>query len=380
MGVEYTTDSGSRVMAAKIMKISCSEKCKLSCNKKISKETREAIHKNFWSPSKSVNVRRQFIASRVKQMPIKRTRERTGERQGKRTFTNQYSFETNGITEIVCKTFFLNTLSISHQTVETAIKKTKDGGIVTPDKRGKHEAFKKISEEVRNTVRQHISQFPAYECHYSREKTKKLYLGNHLNISKMYSLYLEECKENDLKDEDIAKEWLYSEIFNYEYNYSFKSPDTDTCDICDKYKIQLQEASSPDLRINLQNEYDHHISDANNRYILKSEDKKKSRQNLLEEKVVMIDLQKCLPTPDLQNSQSFYSLKLWTFNLTIHDSTTEDSFCMMWDESESGRGGNEVSSCVIKWLENNVSDKIIELTIWSDNCPSQNRNILMIMC
>lgn len=264
--------------------------------------------------------------------------------------------------------------------METAIKKKKDGGIVTPDKRGRHEPINKISEEVRNGVRSHISKFPVCESHYSREKTKKLYLGNHLNISKMYSLYVDECNESRLKDEDIAKEWLYSEIFNYEYNYSFKSPDTDTCDICDKYKVKLQETCSPDLRINLQNEYDHHLSDASNRYTLKSDDKKKSRQNLVEEKVIMIDLQKCLPTPDLQNSQSFYSLKLWTFNLTIHDSTAEDTFCMMWDESVSGRGGNEVSSCLIKWLENNVSDKVIELTIWSDNCPSQNRNILMIMC
>lgn len=158
--------------------------------------------------------------------------------------------------------------------METAIRKKKDGGIVTPDKRGRHEPINKISEDIRNSVRQHISKFPTYESHYSRERTRKCYQGNHLNISKMYRLYVEECNENGLKEEDIAKEWLYSEIFNYEYNYSFKSPDADTCDICDKYKLQLQEASSPDLRIQLQNEYDHHLSDANKRYKLKAEDKK----------------------------------------------------------------------------------------------------------
>lgn len=138
----------------------------------------------------------------------------------------------------------MSTLSISQQTVDTALKKKKVGGIVTPDKRGKHEPVKKISEEVRNCVRNHISKFPTYESHYSRERSKKRYLGNILNISKMYSLYLEDCTESGLRPENTAKEWLYSEIFNYEYKYSFKDPDNDTCDLCDQLKLQLQEAES----------------------------------------------------------------------------------------------------------------------------------------
>lgn len=138
----------------------------------------------------------------------------------------------------------MSTLSISQQTVDTALKKKKVGGIVTPDKRGKHEPVNKISEEVRNCVRNHISKFPTYESHYSRERSKKRYLGNILNISKMYSLYLEDCTESGLRPENTAKEWLYSEIFNYEYKYSFKDPDNDTCDLCDQLKLQLQEAES----------------------------------------------------------------------------------------------------------------------------------------
>lgn len=379
-GLEYTTDCGSRVMQAKILKEPCKDTCKLLCKSRIPEETRQIIHRNFWSPTKTIDMKRQYIASQVVQLPIKRKRERTGERSGKRSVSHCYSFDIQGKKEIVCKKFFVNTLSISQQTVDTALKKKKDGGLVTPDKRGRHEPINKISEEVRNSVRRHISKFPTYESHYSREKTKKRYLGNHLNISRMYSLYLEECKEIGLEPNNIAKEWLYSEIFNYEYNYSFKNPDTDTCDLCDQLKVQLQESETSDSRKSLQNTYDNHLIDANNRYKMKSEDKKKSRQNLLKEKVVMIDLQKCLPTPDLQNSQSFYSLKLWTYNLTIFDASLKKSFCIMWDESVAGRGGNEVASCLIQWFESNVSDAMEEITIWSDNCPSQNRNILMIMC
>lgn len=142
----------------------------------------------------------------------------------------------------------------------------------------------------------------------------------------------------------------------------------------------MQEAQTQDLRSSIQKEYDAHLQDAGERYKMKAEDKKRSRENNTE-KIVMIDLQKCLPTPDLQNSQSFYSLKLWTYNLVIHDSTLQEAHCMMWDESISGRGGNEVASCVLKWSEVcNISVNVKELTMWSDNCPSQNRNSQMVMC
>lgn len=244
----------------------------------------------------------------------------------------------------------------------------------------KHIPSNKISEEIRNRIRDHISKFPTYSSHYSRERSAKKYLGNHLNISRMYNLYREECEENNLPENQIGKEWLYSEIFNYEFNYSFKLPSNDTCDLCDKLKVQLQEAGSMETRHSLQEEYDKHLKDAQTRYQLKSEDKNRSRTSKTE-KVVMIDLEKCLPTPELTNSQSFYSLKLWTFNLVIHDATSQISYCMMWDESVAGRGGNEIASCLLKFIHiNDIPDSLEELTIWSDNCPSQNRNLLVIMC
>ncbi|KAJ8969696.1 hypothetical protein NQ314_001637 [Rhamnusium bicolor] len=286
-------------------------------------------------------TKRQFVASRVEQIPIKRTRERNSERRSKRQFTNHYSFEVNGLKVVVCKNFFLNTLCISQQTVDTALLK-KEGGLVTPNKRGKHTPSNKISEAVRNGVRSHISKFPTYESHYSRKKNQKEVLG-----------------DANVPNKNIAKKWLYSEIFNYEYNYSFKTPDSDTCDICDKYKIQLQE-SSIEERTTPQEDYERHLTD--------------------DKKVLMIDPQKCLPTPELHNSQSFYFLKFWTYNLTIHDSTAQKYFCMMWDESVAGRGGNEVASCLLKFVSSYVPETTEQLTIWSDNCPSQNRNVQMIMC
>nr|CAH7742479.1 unnamed protein product [Callosobruchus chinensis] len=71
----------------------------------------------------------------------------------------------------------------------------------------------------------------------------------------------------------------------------------------------------------------------------------------------MIDLQKCYRRQNYTNSQSFYSLKLWTYNLTIQDATHDNSFCMMWDEGVAGRGGNEVASCLINGLNRTFQKK-----------------------
>lgn len=139
-GLEHRTKK--KVIAAKAIKPPCSDSCKLKCKSKITEQKREDIHSQFWSSQKSFEIRRQFIASNVEQVPLKRCRERTGERIGQRQFMNEYHFEIDGRKVKICKTFFLNTLCISKQTVETAVKKKREGGIITPDKRGKHPPLK----------------------------------------------------------------------------------------------------------------------------------------------------------------------------------------------------------------------------------------------
>lgn len=94
----------------------------------------------------------------------------------------------------------------------------------------------------------------------------------------------------------------------------------------------------------------------------------------------MMDMQKCLPTPSLKNCQSFYLRKLWVLNETIYDSTSNESYCMMWDETPGARGGNEVASCILKWCLRYLNSETKSLTVWSDNCTGQNRNIMIALC
>ncbi|CAG9823929.1 unnamed protein product [Phaedon cochleariae] len=367
----------TKVIKAKQVGQPCNDTCHFKCKEQISEDLRKSIHSKFWNPNQSMDMKRQYVSAMVQLVPVSRIREKTGSRSGRRNFTRQYCFEFNGSKIKVCQKFFLSTLSISQSFVTTALKKKIDGGIVGEDLRGKHAAINKIPENVRQGVRDHIMRFPIIESHYSRERSKKKYLGNDLNLTRMYELYKAECHGCNTPEELIAKNWLYIEIFQTEFNLSFKLPYNDTCDECDKLLLCKGQATEPAERDELQQRYSEHINEASNRYSLKKQDKELAQRSN-EKIMITVDLQKCLPTPVLTNAQSFYTLKLWTYNYTINEASRNMTTCIMWDESKSGRGGNEMASGMLKWAMG-IDKSVSEITIWSDNCPSQNRNIIMVM-
>lgn len=190
-GQEYISKKG-KVIRQRKLKPPCSSSCKKKCSERFDEQFRLSIFNNFWKDGNTDNFKRQFIAGCVMRKPVER---RTVLKSvSRRKFTHTYTFELPTEKVEVCKTFFLNTLDITDTTVDTALKKKTDGGIILPDKRGKKTPSNKLPEETRNSIRAHIESFPVIESHYSRERTNKKYLGTDLNLAKMYSLYLEKCK------------------------------------------------------------------------------------------------------------------------------------------------------------------------------------------
>lgn len=179
----------------------------------------------------------------------------------------------------------------------------------------------------------------------------------------MYNLNRSQCDAKDLEETAIAKEWLYADIFNSEYNLSFKPPDNDTCDTCDSFLIKICDAENAAEKSKLQEEHDEHLSEASRRYDLKRQDKEYSVENKKNTIIICVDLQKCLLTPVLTNAQSFYSVKLWTYNYTVYNATNKKVSCIIWDESKSSRGANEMASGIMKWALGNVNPQHEEITI-----------------
>ena len=94
--------------------------------------------------------------------------------------------------------------------------------------------------------------------------------------------------------------------------------------------------------------------------------------------VVMVDLQKCLPTPFLTNSQSFYLGKLWTLNYTISDPVSKNR---MYGGSDGACGGNEMASCYLKWAMTEIvgNDNVESLIVWLDTFRSKQKSFYVLL-
>lgn len=100
------------------------------------------------------------------------------------------------------------------------------------ENRGKHINVK-INESTIANVYNHISSFPTIQSHYCRSDSKKLYLGPHLSVNKMYDLYKNQCITNQ---DSPVKLSYYRQTFNNNFNLDFFSPKKDICDVCFEFE------------------------------------------------------------------------------------------------------------------------------------------------
>lgn len=69
--------------------------------------------------------------------------------------------------------------------------------------------------------------------------------------------------------------------------------------------------------------------------------------------MLSMDLEQVLSLPSLTHSQMFYSRQLSCYNLCVHFGDNNKGHMFLWHEGMSGRGGNEIASCVFEALISN---------------------------
>lgn len=163
----------------------------------------------------------------------------------RRQLSKKYYFPIKNEEIQVCKIMFLKKFSVSEKILSNVSIKLAVSPVIPTDQRGLHKNRPhRISRQVTDCIKQHISMFPVVDSHYSRkDDSKKQYLESDLSIAKMHRFYLEWAKTQNTISEKAQMATLrqYTDIFNEYFNHSFFKPKKDLCDVCEIFKLTTPE-------------------------------------------------------------------------------------------------------------------------------------------
>lgn len=159
-----------------------------------------------------------------------------------------------------------------------------------------------LSEAKKNSVRQYIGSLPAYESHYSRNRSKRVYLRCDLNIKKLHKAY-NSMTENDLRV-SLA---MFRRVFNKDFNTGFKSPATDVCSYCEKTRNLIKNAIG-EAKVNLLIQLRIHKKRAQAFYELMKEEHEIDI-------IYCFDMQQVQQLPKTPMQETFYARQLSFYNV-----------------------------------------------------------------
>ena len=358
---------GGRAVAERVQVL---VQCRCKCNTKFSPAELSKILEDF-NALPDHNGQNIYLRGCISVTPDAQIRRRPRKDDAKKRTSYTYSITLPTRTEDVCKSAFCGTLGIKESRLK---KKVLDFAVDIKDGRGNHGNHPKIAEDIRDKIRSHIRQFPARESHYSRSKNEnKSYLDATLSIAEMHRLFIQDTPEcNDVKY------WLYHDIFNFEFNIAFGYPRSDICDKCEKFTADIKAAKAggePGKARELTAQHELHIRKADVFNFQMKEDSEAAKLAGNTD-VICMDYEKNLPLPLTGIGQEYYKRQLWIHNLCIHSMVTDQPYMYLYAEHYAGKGPNDVISILDDYISK-LPDNITKLTIFADNCFSQNKNRLV---
>lgn len=357
MGKEYLNYKKLVVPEKKLKPRFCADKrCNNECHS-FDENSRQALLNDFWGLA-SNKARKIFLSDLIVPVEIKRRRSRTNKRQ----ISRQYYLLNNNIKHRVCQQFILDTLCISQKFLKSV--KIKD--IFSTNKRAAH--F--VPAETQKSLTEFIDALPVVSSHYCRASSSKKYLpSEYESEANVYRIY---CKLQRSKNIEPVSKSTFTKTFKNDYNIGIHAPKKDKCSSCEKFKNVSEKTDE------LQSQHDQHIQEKE--LCLKTFSDEQQASKTVNSKVVVasMDLQKILSTPHGDSMMLYYTRKYAVYNLTIYDSSTRDGFCYVWGESDGMKGGNEVATCLMKYLHVVDERKIEHVSLYCDNCYGQNKNRLVM--
>lgn len=339
-------DSKGNIVAEKIFDENFVCPCRRRCTIYVPLEERKRLFKQFWSMGTFAGRCVLLITCISKN-------------------ENRHTFSIFG--RQVCKVGLMRTLQISEGRITVALTKMQEDSYA--DIRGLNSGGRNaLPVAKKEEVCSHISSFPKYVSHYTRNQTDSKYLNANLSLAKLYRLYKEKFPS------DPVSESFYKKVFYQDFNLRFKTPKKDTCNKCDTFIAKIKTADQLLLEM-LKEWHNNHLEQAELLQLQMKSDLKEAKTNPNLESATY-DIQKILQVPRLSSNKVYYKRQLNLYNLGIHVGSTGKGLFHLWHELEASKGTQEVGSCLKKFIES-VTRK--GLRLWSDCCGGQNRSIRLIL-
>lgn len=322
-----------------------------------------------------MNEQGSYLMSLMQILPVQRRRHGNYEEaaQSRRQCTVSFTVpDGQGNLTRVCKKTFMETFDVRPQKITTLVKRKKEGSVIFKDKRGGLKRFKYTLQD-RQMVKNHINEFPREESHYNRNKSEKEYLSSDLNVNRLFEAY-------KIKHPATTVTYkFYRSVFLKDFpRLSFKKPRVDTCKTCDSLNIKSK-LTDVTVAQQAKTQLELHHRQVENVFKAIKHDAANSTFPGSDTCTITIDLQKVFALPKLTHTSMYYSRQLSCYNFGIHVADTADGIMCIWHEGQSGRGGNQMASCILQALNtgllNNYKRK---LCVWSDNCAGQLKNRMLL--
>ena len=235
----------------------------------------------------------------------------------KKEFNTIHFLVSNRYKEIkrLCKMTFCAIFGLGRKRVERIVQKMKAGNNELLSNRG-GDRTTASSLHLSTEIVDFIKEFRVEDSHYGRTNVREgtVFLQPELTITKLHSLFEERYPEKEVKY------WRFYGAFRKYETFKFKKPNVDMCIKCDRLQNTIRNTTST-AQAEAKKELTMHQKNAKEFYdlIVKLKNEKKE--------VICFDLQKQLPIPKHNSSQTYYLPKIWLYNLGFvnHPTPREDN-------------------------------------------------------
>ena len=260
----------------------------------------------------------------------------------------------------VCQKFFMDSLGLSLRRINRVANVINTGAVPKENRGGDKKSHKSLKKK--ESIRNFIGNLRGKESHYNRSKSKRIYLGADLSITKLHKMYNSKCEET-LK----SSLSMFARVFRKDFNIGFSSPASDCCGMCMRLKHQMKHEKDPKKKSNAMLQYRMHTRRAKAFFELMRENPDSSR-------TFCFDLQQVQPLPRTPISDAFYAHQISYYAFCCVDITSRSPTFYTWCENLAGRGSVQIGSALLNYLESLNLDEIKVLRLFCDGCGGQNKN------